>query len=381
LDFSLSEEQIYMCKTTTEFARKKLNKDIYIDDKNSNFPLKKWQMCAEYGIHGLPIPAEYGGQEQSMLNTALAIESLAYGCLDEGLVFSICAHILACAVPFVDFGSEYQKQKYLPGIVDGSIICGNAISETESGSDLTSLSTSITKNSAEYIINGTKIFVSNEPIANLYIVYAKHQDGMKMLDVSAVIVEKKFAGIKNGQTFEKMGLRTCQLGEIILENCKIPSGNILGREKMGMLVFNKSMLWERIIMSAYHVGAMRQQYEIALEYANTRKQFNKKIIQFDSVSEMLINMKLRFELSQLMLYKTCWKYDNNKLEKEEASMLKLYVSDSKVKNSLDAVQIFGAYGYIKESIVEKQLRDSLAAKIYSGTSEIQKKIISESLVK
>ncbi|MEN8906566.1 MAG: acyl-CoA dehydrogenase family protein [Clostridiales bacterium] len=381
MEFSLSQDQKDICEFVYDFATKNLNKDIFKDDEKSNFPIEKWKDCGEFGIHGLPIPEEYGGQGYNMLDTALAVESLAYGCMDEGLVFGICAHMLACAIPINIFGSQEQKQKYLPNISKGKIICGNAISEAEAGSDLKSMKTKIEKTDKEYILSGNKIFVSNGPVADLFIVYAKHKDGMDMLDTSAVIVERGNNGLSNGQKFEKMGIRSCQLGEIVLTECNIPIENLIGREKMGMLVFNYSMLWERIIMSAYHLGSMRQQYKIVLDYANKRKQFNNKIIKFDSVSEKLIDMKMRIELSELLLYKTCWKFDNDLLKKEDPSVCKLFISESKVKSSLEAVQIFGAYGYLKESMVEKQLRDSIASKMYSGTSEIHKRIIAESLVK
>jgi alkylation response protein AidB-like acyl-CoA dehydrogenase len=380
MNFNLTNEQKDLYKMILEFSKKKLNDNVFIDDENSDFPIKKWKQCGELGIHGLPISSMYCGQEMSMLDTALAIESLAYGCMDEGLIFSICAHMLACSVPLNKFGNELQKKKYLPGLSTGDIICGNAISEADSGSDLKSLKTTIKKNDTHFILNGTKIFVSNGPMANLFIIYAKHKNGLDMLDISAFLVQKDFIGIINGQRFKKMGLRTCPLGEILLDNCEVPFENLLGRERMGMTIFNYSMLWERIIMSAYHLGSMKQQYEIALKYANTRKQFNQRIICFPDISNKLIDMKIKIKTSELLLYKTCWNFDNNILEKDDPSILKLSVSESKVKNSLDALQIFGAYGYLKENQVEKQLRDSIAATIYSGTSEIQRKIIAEGLV-
>jgi alkylation response protein AidB-like acyl-CoA dehydrogenase len=377
----LSNDQKDIKEFVYDFAKNNLNEDIFKDDEESQFPFEKWKLCGEFGLLALPISEEFGGQGYNMLDTALSIEELARGCMDEGLVFSICANLLACLIPIYKFGTLEQKNKYIKDIVEGNKICGNAITEADAGSDLKSMKTKVIKDDEGFSLKGAKIFVSNGPVADIFIVYGKHEKGLAMLDTSAFIVEKDDLGVENGQKFDKMGIRTCQLGEILLNNCKIESDRLLGKEKMGMSIFNYSMLWERIIMSAYHLGAMKQQYELVLDYANKRKQFNDKIISFSRVSDKLIDMQMKIELSELLLYKTCWKYDNDEFQNADASKCKLYISDSKVKNSLDAVQIFGAYGYLKESQIEKQLRDSISAKIYSGTSEIHRKIIAESLVK
>lgn len=379
MDFNLTEDQLIICESIKELCRKKLNENTFEDDEKSNFPLKKWKICGEFGIQGLPIPEEYGGLDQDLLTTALAIRSLGCGCKDEGLVFSICAHMLTCVIPIWQFGSEEQKKKFLPLVASGEMIGGNGITEADAGSDTSAIRTKVTKEDGYYIIDGSKIFVTNGPVADLLIIYAKHPQGMKMLDISAFIIEQETEGFNIGQVFRKMGLRTAPLSEVILDKCKVPAGSLLGRERLGMKVFNHSMLWERIVMGAYHIGSMQQQYDLVLEYANQRKQFGQKIIRFQNIADKLIEMKMRIQLAELMLYKVCWNYDNNKTNLTEAAMLKLLTSEYKVKNSLDSVQIFGAYGYLKESQVEKQLRDSIASKIYSGTTEIQRKIISENM--
>jgi alkylation response protein AidB-like acyl-CoA dehydrogenase len=244
---------------------------------------------------------------------------------------------------------------------------------------LSALNTKAVKSEGYFVLDGNKIFVTNAPVADILIIYARHPGGLKMLDISGFILEKTDGNYKVGQVFEKMGLRTSPISEVVLDNCKVPACRVLGRERLGMTIFNESMLWERILMGAYHVGAMEQQYAEVLKYANSRKQFGKKIIEFEAVYDKLIDMKIRIENAKLLLYRTCWDFDNGKRDAADVSMLKLYTSESKVKNSLNAVQTFGAYGYMKETFVEKQLRDSIAAKIYSGTSEIQKMIIAKSL--
>ena len=380
MDFNLSKEQEQICRIIREESRKVLNDNIFEDDKESIFPTRKWQICSQLGIQGLPVPREYGGAGMDLLTTALAIQHLAYVCKDEGLVFSICAHLCTVAIPLWKHGTDMQKNEFLTKIATGEYIGANAITETGAGSDPAGMLTTAQKNDQTYTLNGTKLFVTNAPVSDLLVIYARHPNGMKMMDISAFLVLKDNAGLRIGQDFEKMGLRTSAMSEVVLTDCIVPFEMLLGRERWGMAIFTEAMFWERIVMSAYHIGAMEQQYNMASQYANSRKQFGEKIIQFSAVSDRLIKMKMRIETARLFLYKTCWKYDTTgKRNMADASMLKLLVSDARVKSSLDAVQILGAYGYMKENDAEKQLRDSIASKIYSGTSEIQKKIIAEEL--
>ncbi len=380
MDFNFSKEQRQICRTIQETSRKALNENIFEHDEESIFPEKKWQICGNLGIQGLPIPKKYGGSGLDLLTTALAIQYLASACKDEGLVFSICAHICTVAVPLWQHGTEEQKKEFLSKITTGEYIGANAITETEAGSDTAGMHTIAVKSERAYILNGTKMFVTNAPFSDLFIVYARHPNGLKMMDTSAFLVTKENAGLSIGQVFKKMGLRTSSMSEVVLRDCSVPPEMLLGRERWGMAIFNDSMFWERIVMSAYHIGAMEQQFDMASKYAESRKQFGRKIIQFSAISDKLINMKMRVETAKLLLYKTCWQYDTTgRNSMTDASMLKLLVSDVRVKSSLDAVQILGAYGYMKENDAEKQLRDAIASKIYSGTSEIQKKIIAENI--
>jgi L-prolyl-PCP dehydrogenase len=379
VDFSLTEEQKEIERSVLRLCEAKLNENVFRDDEQETFPAQKWNACSEFGIPGLPVPEAYGGLGQSMLTTALAVRALGYGCRDEGLVFSLCAHMLTCVIPLCRFGTEEQKRKYLPGLCDGKIIGGNGMTEADAGSDTSSIATKAVKEDGAFLLNGTKIFVTNGPVAGLLVIYARHPQGMKSLDISAFLLEAGTPGFGTGQVFHKMGLRTSPTCEIILDHCRVPESNLLGRERMGMNVFAHSMLWERTIMAAYHIGAMDRQYESVLQYASIRKQSGQKIIKFDAVGGRIVDMKVRIESSRLMLYRACWNYDNGLGTQADASMLKLLSSESRVRNSLDTVGIFGAYGYMKESDSEKDLRDSVAATIYSGTSDIQRKIIAEQI--
>ncbi|RCX16303.1 L-prolyl-[peptidyl carrier protein] dehydrogenase [Anaerobacterium chartisolvens] len=381
MDFNISNFQKEMLELIKELSNKKLNENVFEDDEKQVFSRDKWNECAALDILALPLEEQYGGMGETMLTMAMAIQALGRYCKDEGLIFSICAHFCTCIVPIWKLGTEKQKERYLPKLVSGEHIGGNGSTEAEAGSDLSSMKTKVTRQENFYLLNGAKIFVTNGPVADVLILYGIHQDGIKIANISGFIVEKGFEGVSVGQVFHKMGLRTSPIAEIILNGCRVPEENLLGRERWGMMGFNKSMYWERILMSAYHLGAMEQQFNIALEYANNRKQFETRIKDFQSISGKLVEMRANIETSRWLLYNACWRFDNGMENLADASMVKLVVSNAKIKNSLDAVQIFGAYGFMKEYMVEKQLRDSIPATIYSGTSEIQKKIISEGLEK
>jgi alkylation response protein AidB-like acyl-CoA dehydrogenase len=379
MDFSLSEEQVEVCRTIKAGAKKKLNENVSGDDEKERFPREKWDFCAELGIHGLPVPGEYGGLGYDMLTSALAIMSLGASCIDEGLIFSICAHLCTGTVPILEFGTNEQKKQYLTKLSTGAAIAGNAMTESQAGSDSLSIKTRVEKTGDAFVINGSKMFVTNAPVCDLLVVYAKHPGGIPGCDISAFIVERTNPGMIMGQVFRKMGLRTSPMSEVVFQDCRVPAGALLGRERMGLQVFNRSMLWERILMAAYQVGAMELQYTTACDYAANRMQFGKKLCEFQSISDELVEAKCRIETSKLLMYNACWKFDNGLISMADASLLKLLASEAKVRNSRATMQLFGAYGYMKETDIERQMRDSLAATIYSGTSEIQKRVIAENL--
>lgn len=381
MTFHLKDEQREIVAAIKRFASedKVLNATSFRDDDLSQFSPEKWRRCSETGLLALPIPKAYGGLGESMLTTALAIKTLSRHCTDEGMVFSICAHLSTCMIPLLTHGTEAQKLEYLPRLAAGELIGGNGSTESEAGSDLSSMRVRIRATDGGYRVDGAKLYVTNGPIASVLILYARHPDGIKYADVSAFIVETDQPGVKVGQVWDKMGLRTSPLSEIVLEDYFVPKAKLLGRERRGLATFNESMLWERIIMPAYHLGSMEQQFNVALERCRTRRQYGERLIQFQGISDKLVAMKRNIDTSAALLHHVCAKHDEVGVSMAEASMLKLHVSSAKIENSLDAVQIFGASGYMKSNIVEKQLRDSIAATIYSGTSEIQRKIIVEEM--
>ncbi|WP_238651981.1 acyl-CoA dehydrogenase family protein [Paenibacillus piscarius] len=379
VEFSYSEEQRQICSLMEECCDRYLNDRVYADDASGTFRRDKWSRIAETGLLGLPFPASHGGAEQGMLTTALAVRALARRCEDEGLVFSVCAQMSAAQVPLWIYGTKEQQTRYLEPLIDGRYIGSSVITEPGAGSDSSAMTTLVEKHQEGYLLNGVKTFATLAPDADVLLVYGKHANGLPMLDVSAFLLEAGQQEYSIGQVFAKMGLRTSPMSEVLLNQTRLPPHRLLGRERQGMGIFFKAMLWERIIVSAYHVGAMEQQYAQTYQYASRRKQFGQAILSFEGVYDKLVQMRIRLETGKLMLDQVCEDFDRGRCGMHSASMLKLHTSESKVQNSLAAVQIWGAYGYVKESPPEKQMRDSLAAKLYSGTSEMQKKIMLEGL--
>ena len=375
MDFSWSNEQIAFKEAVIRFAQKELNNDLVELDKKGEFPWDSWRKCAEFGIHGLPIPGEYGGSNADILTTMLAMEGLGYGCKDNGLIFAINAQMWSIQLPILTFGTEEQKRNYLPKLCSGSYIGAHGMTEPGSGSDAYSLETRAERGRGYYILNGTKMFVTNAPVADLALVFANVDRAKGIGGITAFLVEKGFPGLSVSREIEKMGLRTSVMGEVFLDNCEVPVENRLGAEGAGVAIFNSSMEWERSCILASHLGAMERQLETCIKYAKERRQFGQQIGKFQSVANKIVDMKVRLETARLILYKVAWLKKIGQKPTMEAAIAKLYLSECFVQSSLDAIQIHGGYGYMTEFEVERDLRDSIGGRIYSGTSEIQKVII------
>ncbi|HMD85420.1 MAG TPA: acyl-CoA dehydrogenase family protein [Terriglobia bacterium] len=375
MDFAWSEEQLAIRDEIVKFARQELNENLIERDRNDEFSREGWLKCAELGIHGLPIPREYGGGGSDILTTVCALEALGYGCRDNGLIFSINAHMWTSEIPILTFGTEAQKRKYLPKLANGEWVGNNAMTEPEAGSDAYSLRTRAERKGDFYILNGSKTFVSNAPIADVLIVFANVDPSKGPAGVSAFLVEKGTPGFSISRKLHKMGLRTSPMAELSFVDCEVPAENLLGKEGSGQAVFTTSMEWERICIMASHLGGMQRLIETCTRYARNRKQFGQPIGKFQAIANKIAEMEVRLEASRLVLYKAAWLKKQGKHALREASIAKLYVSEASVQTSLDAIQIHGGYGYMAEFEIERELRDAVAGTIYSGTSEIQKVII------
>src|SRR5262245_7065232 len=379
MEFDLTPKQRELQNAAIEFARAELNDDIISRDAENSFSHSGWKKCADFGVMRLPIPEEHGGTGADPITTIAVMEGLGYGCRDQGLLFSINAHMWTNSIPILTYGTEEQKHKYLPGLCDGSLIGANGASEPNAGSDIFSMQTRVTKDDDGYTLNGTKIYVTNAIIADLFAVYGSLDANRGVMGICGFIIEKGTPGIRAGKKMDKMGLRTSPMAELIMEDCRVPATARLGREGRGAEVFNCSMAWERACILATCLGTMRRQLEACLDYARTRKQFGQPIGKFQSVANRIVDMKLRIETARLMIYKVGWLMQQGKSADMDAAMAKLYVSESFVKSCLDAVQIHGGSGFMTELEFERELRDSVGSTLYSGTSEIQRNIIARGL--
>ncbi|HUN36653.1 MAG TPA: acyl-CoA dehydrogenase family protein [Trebonia sp.] len=376
MDFSLTDEQRELKAAAVAFARRELNHDLAKREDVGELSLSAWRACAQFGIQGLPVPAELGGGGADILTTVLVMEALGYGCLDNGLIFSLNAQMWSLELPLVKFGTPAQQQAYLPGLLSGDQIGVHAMTEPESGSDAFSMRTRVERRGDDYVLNGTKLYITNAPVADVVLVFAAHPGKPRLAGISAFLVDKGTPGFTVSRSLDKMGLRTSPMGEIVLDDCVVPAASRLGPEGAGMAIFNSSMAWERSCILASALGTMDRQLEACVSHARTRKQFGQPIGKFQGVASKVADMYLRLQAARLLIYQAAWLGQQGSPALAEAAAAKLFTSEAFVASSLDAIQVHGAYGYMKESGIERDLRDAVASTIYSGTSEIQRVILS-----
>jgi alkylation response protein AidB-like acyl-CoA dehydrogenase len=379
MDFELTPEQKSLQDGAIEFARQALGRDLVERDRDREFDRNGWQQCADFGVLGMPIPEAYGGMGLGLSELLAVMEGLGYGAKDSGLLFSINAHLWTNSIPILLYGTEDQRQRYLRGLCNGRLIGANGASEPEAGSDIFAMRTRAVKRGDRYVLNGTKMFVTNAPVADLFVVYATINAALGPTGITAFIVDRATPGLSLGRKLDKMGLRTSPMSEIVFEDCEVPEENRLGREGRGVEVFECSMEWERGCILASCLGVMRRQLETCIRHAKSRKQFGKPIGKFQSVANRLVDMKVRLDTCRPLVYRIGWLKDRKRKAMLESAIAKLHVSECLVKSSLDAVQVFGGYGYMTEQEVERDLRDAIGSTLYSGTSEIQRNIVARCL--
>lgn len=362
----LDREQKRWVKKIIEFADKNLNS--YPD----TFTYEVWNKCAKFGMLAMCIPEQNGGFADSQQSSLIMHYALGYGCTNNGLIFAINNHLIVAEGIFPKFANRQQYAKYRDSLSDGSIIASYAITEADHGSDSLGITTTVRKVNEKYVLDGSKMYISNCTIADLFIVIAKCYDSDKKVNsLSAFLVHKDDVGVEISTEIKKMGLEGCPMGELNLKKCILPLDRLLGNWGEGLLVANVAMEWERTFIFASHLGTMERIMEECIKYVNSRKQFNKTIGSYQLTSSKIVKMGIAIKLGMLLLLKIGKLRDDRKNTYYESAMFKYYIGEKYVQTCLDALQLFGAYGYSVESGIEKQLRDSIAAKIYSGTSEIQ----------
>lgn len=379
MDFALTGEQASLQAAVLAFARRELEDDVVARDHAGAFSRAQWDNCAAFGIHGLSTPQSYGGSGLDLLSTVIALEALGMAARDNGLLFSINAQMWSVQAPILEFGTDEQKQRCLPGLVRGELIGAHGMSEPDSGSDAYALRTTARRCDGGYVLNGTKTMVTNAPVADLAVVFATLDAGLRQWGISAFVVRRGAAGFGVSREFAKMGLRTSPMGELIFEDCFVPEADRLGPEGAGVAVFNHSMALERAGILATQVGAMQRQLDQCVRYAGERRQFGQPIGRFQSVSHRIADMKIRLETARLTLYKTAWLAQRGEAATMQGAIAKTYLSECFVQSSLDAIRVHGGYGYMTEAGLERELRDGIGGTLYSGTSDIQRNIVARLL--
>lgn len=379
MDFSLTQEQEELRKAVIRFAERELQDDLVTRDQRGEFSRTLWERCGRFGIQGLPIPEQYGGGGQDPLTTIIALEALGYACKDNGLLFALNAQMWSFQMPVLTFGREEQRQRLLPRLCDGSMIGAQATSEPDAGSDAFGLRTTAETRGDGYVLNGTKVFATNAPVADVFLVLARTEPAKGFAGLSAFVVERGTPGLSVNPAGHKMGLRTSPMGEVVLQECEVQAEHMLGASGAGSTIFNYSMDWERTCILACALGTMQRQLERSISHARDRSQFGQPIGKFQAVAHRIAQMKVRLETARLLLYRVGWLKAGGKRTTMESAMAKLYLSECFLQSSQDVVQIHGGYGYMEEYELERELRDAVGSRIYSGTSDIQKNIIAGSL--
>jgi alkylation response protein AidB-like acyl-CoA dehydrogenase len=380
MEFSLSAEQRELKDAAAAFARAKLNEDLAKREESGEFPLEAWQACAQFGIQGLPVPAEMGGGGSDILTAVLVMEALGYGCHDNKLMFSLNAQLWGLELPLVKFGTPAQQSAYLPGLVSGELIGLRAMTEPDASPDAFGKRTRAERQGDHYLLNGTKLYITHAQVADVALVFASHPgDDPEQGGVSAFLVDKGTPGFAVSRNVEKLGPQTAPMSEVVLNDCLVPAGNRLGPQGAGKAIFNSSMELERSCILAGALGAMQRQLEVCAGYAQARKQFGQAIGKYHGVSDRVADMYVRLEAARWLVYRAAWLAQEGKLTMAEAAAAKLFTSEAWVQSSLDSIQIHGGYGYTKEAGIERDLRDAVAGTIYSGASETQRGVLSQML--
>lgn len=379
MNFQLSEEHEQLREMIRDFAVNEVAPSAAERDENESFDRSIWDKMAELGLTGIPWPEEYGGAGFDYLAYCIAVEELSRVCASTGVTLS--AHTSLAGWPVYKFGTEEQKQQYLRPMAEGKKMGAYCLTESGSGSDAGGMRTTAKLEGDEYVLNGSKIFITNGGEAEIYVVFAVTDPTSKHKGTSAFIVESNFPGFKVGKKEKKMGIRSSPTTEIIFENCRVPKENLLGNEGDGFIIAMKTLDGGRNGIAAQAVGIAQGALDAAIGYAKERVQFGKPIVANQGVSFKLADMATAVEASRLLTYQAAWLETNNHPYGKASAMAKLMAGDTAMSVTTDAVQIFGGYGYTKEYPVERFMRDAKITQIYEGTQEIQRLVISRMITK
>ncbi|MEH7222207.1 acyl-CoA dehydrogenase [Bacillus sp. JJ1566] len=377
--FKLSEEHEMIRKMVRDFAKNEVAPTAAERDEEERFDREIFDKMAELGLTGIPWPEEYGGIGSDYLAYCIAVEELSRVCASTGVTLS--AHTSLAGWPIYKFGSEEQKQKYLRPMAQGEKIGAYGLTEPGSGSDAGGMRTTARLEGDHYVLNGSKIFITNGGIADIYVVFALTDPSSKHKGTSAFIIESDFPGFSVGKKEKKMGIRSSPTTEIMFEECRVPKENLLGEEGEGFKIAMMTLDGGRNGIAAQAVGIAQGALDAATEYAKERVQFGKPIAAQQGVGFKLADMATSVEAARLLTYQAAWLESEGLPYGKESAMSKLFAGDTAMKVTTEAVQVFGGYGYTKDYPVERYMRDAKITQIYEGTQEIQRLVISRMLTK
>ena len=380
MEFSFTEEQLMFKEQAIRFARNEIAPRSQDHDLRGEFDFQSFRKLGEFGILGLHFPAELGGSDADVVTTVLAGEALGEAGVDGGLTLAYGAHTFLCADTIFTHGSEAQKRKYVPKLASGEWIGCMGLTEPNAGSDVASISTRAERKGDRYVLNGNKMFITNGPIADVAVIYAKTGKDLKHAGVSAFVVDKGTPGFSAGKNLIKMGVRSSHTSELVFEDCEIPAENLIGQEGAGFLMAMQTVEWDRSALLSPFIGGMTYVLEKCLKYSRERYQFGRPIGQFQAIKHKLADIKIFLEAARSLCYRIAWCKDQGRpLNFLEAAVAKLFVGDWSLGPANDAMVLHGGYGYCHEYEVERYFRDSRLAPIGGGTSEIQKRVIAKLL--
>ncbi|WP_194813449.1 L-prolyl-[peptidyl-carrier protein] dehydrogenase [Nocardia sp. XZ_19_385] len=375
MNFELSPEITAMCEAVTGFAQRDLTGPDSFEPIDFR---RRWELAGKQGILGATVPTQYGGSGLDAVAAVALMEALGSGCADTGFAFSAAAHLFACLMPITEFGTEEQCRHWLPRLCSGELVAAHAITEAEAGSDIFNMSARAVRDGDHYVLNGTKVFTTNAPIADVFLVQAVTSPGSGFFGVTAFLIGAATPGLRVGPPYAKIGLRGSPTAEVHFADCRVPADCVLGGEGAGASVFTGSMKWERTCLFGIYLGAMRRVLDSTIVYAGERVQFGSPIGEFQAVSHRIVDMLARLESAALLLNKAAVELSRGGNCEVSAGLAKIAVSEAAVQIGLDAIQLRGALG-VTAGDAETLLRDAVPSRIFSGTNEIQKNNVARAL--
>jgi L-prolyl-[peptidyl-carrier protein] dehydrogenase len=376
MDFDLTDTQRQRTDALREAVADRLGGPPP-EDRSQRFDRDRWRVVGELGLLGLCLPEEHGGGGLGALDTALALEAFGRSCPDMGLVFAAAAHLLACGVPVAEHGTPEARAELLPGIADGRLVCANAMTEDDAGSDVSAQRCRAVRHGEHWELSGEKSFASNAPVADLLVTYAVTSPDAGFLGTTAFVVPTTAAGVTRSEPMAKMGLQGCLAGRVTFDGAIVADHHVLGAEGQGAAIFQASMGWERACLFAAYLGLMERQIALCVAHARERRQFGRRLSEFQAVSHRITEMIGRVEAARLLLHRACWLKDQGREDAGATALSKLATSEASVQNSLSAIQVFGGRGFLAADGIEEQLRDCVPATIFSGTSAIQHELVAQ----